>query len=72
MVKMAAVNEVLPEQLFIENVTFGDLRKPWRCGKFADIFRGIYRSAAVVGKRLRIHDIGNNDIFSVRVSRSAS
>jgi hypothetical protein len=72
MVKMAAVNEVLPKQLFLETVTFGDSRNPWRCGKFADIFRGTYRSAAVAGKRLRIHDIGNNDVFSVRVFPSAS
>jgi hypothetical protein len=61
MVKMAAANHALPDQLFLEGVKFRDLQTPWRCGGFADVFEGTYSGTKIVGKRLRVYGIAATD-----------
>jgi hypothetical protein len=64
MVKIAAANHVLPEQLFLHGATFHDLQNPWRAGGYADIFQGTFHGTRVVGKRLRVYGVDKTDLHS--------
>jgi hypothetical protein len=65
MVKVAAANHALPDQLFLQGVTFENLQDPWKTGGFADIFQGSFVGTKVVGKRLRAYDADKEDLHSV-------
>jgi hypothetical protein len=54
---MAAANQALPEQLFLDGVVFDDVQNPWRSGGFADIFKGTFQGIKVVGKRIRVYSV---------------
>jgi hypothetical protein len=65
MVKIAAANHALPDQLFLHGVMFENLQDPWRAGGFADIFQGTFRDTKVVGKRLRVYGVDKKDLHLV-------
>jgi hypothetical protein len=65
MVKVAAANHALPDQMFLHGVTFDNLQDPWRTGGFADIFQGLFGGTKVVGKRLRVYGVDKKDLHLV-------
>jgi hypothetical protein len=65
LVKMAAANQALPEQLFLDGVFFDDVQHPWMSGGFADIFKGTFQGIKVVGKRIRVYSVDKIVLHSV-------
>jgi hypothetical protein len=67
LIKLSTAANILPTSLFVRNVDIGRARDPWRCGAFADIFRGHYGGCEVVVKKLRFFSEGR--AHAHRVSR---